>query len=39
MLPTLLLVMAIFGNGADRAAINTFAAGSIGKKEAIGPVV
>ena len=39
VLPTLLLVVAVFGNGADRAAINTFAAGPIGKKEAIGPMV
>ncbi len=39
VLSTLLLVVALLGNRTDRAAINTFTASPIGKKEAIGPVI
>ena len=39
VLPALFLVVAGFGNGAGRATVNALAAGSLGEKEAISPVV
>ncbi len=39
VLPAFLLVMTLLGNGTDRTAVNTSAAGSISEKETVGPVV